>query len=91
MAVAGKVFSNMTLRVQNVSSPFQSLLNGMSYYVSVRATNNAAQRLTSVASSTAVKVPASCAHSYCNKLLDYVIIASNFTAAGCHRWIRLRQ
>lgn len=58
VGIAGKVFSNLTLRTQNVSTPFQSLLNGMSYFVSVRATNNGAQRLTAIITSAAVKVPA---------------------------------
>ncbi|EIE20201.1 hypothetical protein COCSUDRAFT_67530 [Coccomyxa subellipsoidea C-169] len=56
VGIAGKVFSNMTLQTQNVSTPFQSLLNGMSYFVSVRATNNGAQRLTATTTSAAVKV-----------------------------------
>lgn len=56
MAIAGNVFSNVTLYVQNVTTHFLDLVNGMTYYVSVRATSGGAQRLSSIASSAPVKV-----------------------------------
>jgi hypothetical protein len=52
-----KTFENVTLRVQNISSPYLSLINGETYYVVVRATNSGAQRLKGNASSAGVKVP----------------------------------
>lgn len=66
VAIAGKVFRNMTLRVTNVFLPFLTLLNGMTYYVSVRATSGGAQRLTAVATSAAVKAsPSFHIHTIC--------------------------
>ncbi|CAL8470951.1 g10493 [Coccomyxa elongata] len=56
VAVAGKVFSNVTLHVQNVTTHFLNLVNGMTYYVSVRATSGGAQRFSSIASSGPVEV-----------------------------------
>ncbi len=56
VAIAGKVFSNVTLHVQNVTTHFLNLVNGMTYYVSVRATIGGAQRLSSIASSSPVRV-----------------------------------
>lgn len=56
VAIGGKVFKNATLRVQNIMSPFLSLVTGETYFVVVQATNAGAQRLSGRTSSVGVKV-----------------------------------
>ena len=57
-AINGTVFYNVTLIVQKSTSQYLSLVNGATYFVSVRATGAGAQGLTTVVSSSGVEVQA---------------------------------
>lgn len=56
VGIGGRVYRNVTLRVQNITSPFLSLVAGETYFVLVQATTAGAQHLSGHVSSVGVKV-----------------------------------
>lgn len=56
VVIHGSVFANVTVFTQQINPSYLTLVNGATYYVSVRATGAGAQGLSVVATSDAVEV-----------------------------------